>query len=808
MPTVSELLAELTLQEKVSLLSGQDTWRTAAIPRLGIAAIKVTDGPNGARGDSTTGARAVCIPAAISLAASFNHDLVTEAGRLLGRETARKGAHLLLAPTINIARNPLGGRNFESMGEDPFLTSELAEAYIGGIQDEGVGACAKHFAANDTEYERHSVSVQVDERTLREVYLAPFERVVKAGVWSLMSAYSKLNGVHCSENRWLLKDLLRDEWGFSGFVVSDWGATHHRSAPILAGQDLEMPGPPQFLGENTLQAIAEGELSEADIDERVRCMLDFVVRTGRLGVMEEQPEQSIDLPEERALARTLASSGMVLLRNNNVLPLDVNSLTSLAVIGPNSDPGVLQGGGSAQLPSHHTVSPLNGLISALGADKVTHAQGCLAHRYLPTIDKARWASSEGRPISLEVFDDVELGGTPVVKRQVSNIGVLMMSSMAGVADASSWAQRYTATLRVEKTGQHQFGVQAVGRSRVFINGTLVCDNWTNPQPGNGVFNMASTEVIGAIALEAGTEAEVVVEWGFASTGYLAGLIFGMLGPVDEDQLIAEAVALANQSEAAIVVVGQTAEWETEGSDRPLFGLPGRQRELIERVVAANPNTTIVLNGGGPIDLPWLEDVNAVLMAWYPGQEFGTALADIVFGDVDPSGRLPVTIPKRLQDSPTYLDVPGDGQFLHYNEGLFVGHRWYDARDIEPRAEFGAGLSYASFEVTDVALVPGATSGASLSATIHNTSERTGTCVLQAYLEAPEGPAIRPVRSLAGFVSTSVGPGASTKVQIDVPERSFEIWSKEAGWTAPSGHYRLHVGTSSRQLLASVVTERV
>lgn len=809
--TVSELLGELTIEEKVSLLSGQDVWRTAAVPRLGIPAIKVTDGPNGARGDSTTGSRSVCLPATISVAASFDRTMVGEVGRLLGRETARKGAHLLLAPTINIARNPLGGRNFESMGEDPYLTASIAEAYITGIQDEGVGACAKHFAANDTEYERHTVSSEVDERVLREVYLAPFERVVEAGVWSIMSAYSKLNGTHCSENKWLLSDLLRDEWGFDGFVISDWGATHHRSAPILAGQDLEMPGPPNVLGDNTLQALKDGELTEADIDARVRCILDFVIRSGRLGVMEEQPEQSIDLPEERQFARSVVSGGMVLLRNNGVLPLDPTNLKSLAVIGPNADPGVLQGGGSAALQSHHSVSPVQGLVESLGQDTVAYHQGCLAHRYLPSVPKQEWVSDQKRAVKLEVFDGTQLAGEAVVSRQVSGIGVLTMSALKGVADPTSWSQRYTGTINIEESGRHQFGVLAVGRSRVLINGELVADNWTDPQPGDSIFQQGSAEVVGEIELTAGTQAEVIVEWAFESTGYLAGLVFGMIRPFDEDKMMDDAVALAAKSDAVVLVVGQTAEWETEGSDRPLFGLPRRQNELVERVVAANPNTVVVLNAGGPVDMPWYDQAPAVLVAWYPGQEFGTGLSDVLLGAADPGGRLPVTFPKALQDCPTYLDVPGDGQKLHYNEGLFVGHRWYDARNIEPRAEFGAGMSYAAFDISDFEVGEFASAassstgsgGCTVSATVKNTSARAGKCVLQVYLEAPSGPQRRPLRSLAGFASTQLQPGEETTIDIAVAQRCFEIWSKADGWSAPSGAYRLHVGTSSRQLLGSV-----
>ena len=803
---VEDLLESLTLQEKVALLSGSDPWRTTPIPRLGIPAIKVSDGPNGVRGDSTTGARAVCLPAAISLAASFDTDLVTSVGQLLGRETVRKGASILLAPTINMARNPLGGRNFESMGEDPLLTGAMATAYITGVQDEGVGACAKHFVANDTEYRRMTVSSQIDARVLREVYLAPFERAVEADVWSVMSAYPRLNGEHCSQNPWLLSTVLRDEWGFEGIVVSDWGATHHRSAPLLAGQDLEMPGPTIHLGDKTLAAIVDGEISEETIDTRVRAMLNLIVRSGRLGQMGEQPEQSVDLPEDRALARRAASGGMVLLRNSDLLPLDPAALKSVVVIGPNADPGVLQGGGSAELFSHHSVSPFLGLQEALPDAAVSLQRGCLSHRYLPLIEREQWVAQADRPVELETFDGGQLDGEAVSGRRISGIGALSMTPPEGVADPGNWSQRFKGTLRVEESGIHQFAVQAIGRSRVFVNGALVVDNWTDPQPGDGFFQSASTEIVGQLPLEAGTVADVVVEWAFESDGFLMGLRFGHFLQVDEDAMLSEAVAAASSADTVVVVVGQNAEWETEGHDRPLFGLPGRQAELVRRVLEVNPRTVVVLNAGGPVDMPWLDDAAAVVVAWYPGQEFGNALADVLLGKVDPGGRLPITFPKALSDTPTYLDVPGDGDQLHYREGLFVGYRWYDARSVEPLAEFGAGLSYAQFEIGHPRLKATA-SGQTLSFDVANTSERKGTCVVQAYVQPPVGLVTRPRQHLGGFASVRLKAGENKTVEIKIPERCFEVWTEGEGWSVPPGAYSLHIGTSSRQIVGTVVTVR-
>ncbi len=808
--TTDDLLRQLTTEEKVYLLSGGDVWRTLAIERIGLPAIKVTDGPNGARGDSTTGARAVCLPASICLAASFDAALVHEAGHLLGVEASRKGAHVLLAPTINIARHPLGGRNFESFGEDPFLTSMMAVAYIEGVQDiAGVGACAKHFVANDVEYARMTVSSEIDEGTLREVYLAPFEAAVGAGVWTLMASYPKLNGQHCTEHHWLLTELLRDEWGFDGLVMSDWGATHHATRPIEAGMDLEMPGPPRALGQPLLEAVEAGELSMETLDTRVRRVIDLAVRANRIGTMEEAPEQSVDLPEDRDLARRVASGGVVLLRNEpvdgaRVLPLQPSDVTTLAVIGPNADPGVIQGGGSAQLSPHHLVSPVAGLSEVF--EQVVSAPGCRAERYLPLVPQDAWVSTGDRPVELEVYAGDALAGDVAFTRSTSGIGAFLMAGVAGLPEPTHFSNRWTGTLRIDEAGTHQFSVFACGPSRVLIDGDVVVDNWDDRRPGDGFFQMASAEVVGSVDLEVGS-VEVVVEWTSDPTVMIGGLRFGWLTPTDDDQLMADAVAAAAGADAAVVVVGLDADWETESHDRPIFGLPGRQDELVRKVLEVNPRTVVVLNAGGPVDLPWFDDVPAVAVGWYGGQEFGAGVADVLTGATDARGRLPVTFPKRLADAPTALDVPGDGGKLHYREGLFVGHRWYDARDIEPLAAFGFGLSYTSFEFGELGAAPTAGGDVVVSLQVTNTGVRDGVAVPQLYLGPPAGSATRPFRSLCGFASVDVAAGASRSVSITVPARAFEIWNESDGWHTPAGTYALRLGTSSRSFVDAVNVER-
>lgn len=800
-------MAGLSLEQKVALLSGMDVWRTAPIADIELPPIKVSDGPNGVRGDSTTGARAVCLPASIALGASFDVDLVTELGRLLGRETVRKGAQVLLAPTINLARHPLGGRNFESFGEEPLLTAPLGAAYIRGVQDEGVGACAKHFVANDVEDSRLTVSSIVDDQTLREVYLVPFEAAVDAGVWSLMAAYPKLNGAHCTEHPWLLTTLLREEWGFDGLVMSDWGATHHPTRSLVAGLDLEMPGPPRAYGPKLLAALDRGEIDVEVIDRRAESVVDLAIRADRIG-RDEDSEQSVDLPEERALVRRAAADGMVLLTNRQgadggrALPLPAG-IGSVAVIGPNAETGVIQGGGSAQLLAHHVVAPIDGIRAALPDAAVELHRGCLAHRYLPDVAADRWVDGTGdgagggggaRPLAIEVFDNPELDGAPVVERTGRRLGAFFHGGHADLPDVELWSQRWTGRLRVDETGRHEFGVLAVGRARVFVDGALVVDNWTAPRPGEAYFGKASLEETGTIELTAGTEAEVVVEWSGGDDIDLAGLRFGMLAPIDQDALLDEAVAAAAGADAAVVVVGLTAEWETEGHDRVMFELPRRQDELVARVAAANPRTVVVVNAGGPVDMPWLDDVAAALMVWYPGQEFGGALADVLLGHTDPGGRLPVTFPGLLDKTPTVGLVPGDGTTLRYGEGLFLGHRWYAANDVEPRLPFGHGLSYAEFVFGPAAVRSGDGETTTVTVPVTNAGSVAGKCVPQLYLrpEADDRP-----RVLAGFAAARIDAGATVEVEIEVDARALRRWDGDGdGWRPLTGEHRLELATSA------------
>ncbi len=863
-------IADLALADKIRVLGGRDAWTThpASVgEREVIPSIKVTDGPVGARGDSTTGAKAVCLPAPIAMAATFDTALVGELGRLIGIEARRKQSQVLLAPTLNLARHTLGGRNFESFGEEPNLVAAMARSYIAGVQESGVAACAKHLVANDAEWARLYVDTVVDAQTLREVYLIPFEAAVGAGVGTVMSAYPRLNGVHCSENAWLLNDVLRREWGFDGVVISDWGAAHDGVASLRAGLDLEMPGPAIAFGQPLIDAVERGEIAIEEIDVAVARLAGLAERTGAAGV-DQSAEQTVDDPTERLLARTAAVESMVLVRNTAVggsaklLPLDpsLTPAVSVAVIGPNADPGVEQGGGSALVPSHRRVSPLDGIVAALSDDatgdghrdglgeasrtgSVRHEIGCLTHRYLPKMDGSLWAG----PLRLEKFACADFTSTETAQVTASarTVDAFIHGYDPDLGETLEWSWRWTGTMRVDDSGEHRFGLRSVGRARAFINGELVVDNWSDSRPGHSYFQKATAEQVGSIDLTAGAEASVVVEWSRGDDNQLAGLSLGHLPPVDEAAMMADAVEAAAGAEVAVVVVGLDAQWETESHDRLSYDLPGAQNELVSAVASANPNTVVVVNAGSPVAMPWFDEVAAVLVAWYPGQEFGGALADVLFGTAEPGGRLPVTYPTSMEKSPTATNVPHpdvrpelpdsgiEDPRMEYTERLHIGQRWYQRFGHQPLLPFGFGLGYTDFDfgtpelsaaaaaidldqaATAFGLDP-ALGPVTVSVPVTNTGTRTGKCVVQVYVRPgaeaeqalPESDRPRP-RVLAGFASVSVDAGETSVVDVAVPSRVFCRWSQSTesgGWVLVEGSHDIDVGRSSIDVVGRLTVD--
>jgi beta-glucosidase len=814
---IDGLLGQLTLEEKVSLLAGADMWHTAAIERLGIPALKMTDGPNGARGgDFIGGVTAAAFPAGIMLAATWNTELVERIGEALGQEARSKGARLLLGPTVNIHRGPLGGRNFESFSEDPYLSARMAVAYINGVQSQGVGATVKHYIANEEEFERYTINSVVDERTLREIYLRPFEAAVReAKSWALMASYNLVNGVAASENPYLLRDILREEWGWDGYTVSDWiRSVKSTAASVNAGLDLEMPGPPIWRGEKLLQAVKNKEVPESKLDESIRRLLLLLAKAGKFEQPEEEPEKALDLPEHRALIRQAAGEGIVLLKNERgTLPLSVERLTSVAIIGPNAAEARIMGGGSAQVNAHYRVTPYDGVVSKLGEHVVSgFEQGCTIHKLLPLADPSTFfAGKTGSYPGLEVeyFNGTEPSGTPVHTTRAQGTELAWFGPLPEGVSREQFAVRATGRFIPPHDGAYMLGLTSAGWSRLYLDRQQVLDNWSNQKPGDTYFGMGSNEIIYEAELRGGQEYAITLEFGKNPALMLTALRLGILQCPSAD-MMERAVALAARSEVALVFAGLSSEWDSEGFDRDSLELPGEQNELIARVTAVNANTVVVLNAGSAVTMPWLDKVAAVVQTWYPGQEAGNAIADVLFGDVNPSGKLPQTFPVRLQDNPTFINFPGENGKVLYGERLFVGYRYYDKLEIEPLFPFGFGLSYTSFDYGNLRLSAheiGPNDTVMVSIDITNTGSRRGQEVVQLYISDQEARLQRPQRELKGFVKVSLEPGERKTVTLSLTAYELAYFDDSIRqWVAEAGIFTIHAGSSSRDIRATAAFE--
>ncbi len=829
----AHLLGQLTADEKADLVTGLDMWHSRGVERLGVPAMKLTDGPNGARGDGLmgTGTPTACIPSGWTVGASWDPRLAEELGGLLGDEARAKGAHVLLGPTINLQRTPKGGRNFECFSEDPVLTGALAAAYVRGLQSRGVAATPKHFVGNDSEFERTSIDVRVDERALREVYLVPFEHTVKhGGTWGMMGAYNRLNGTFCCENPWLLRQVLRAEWGFDGFVVSDWYGARTTIGSVAGGLSLEMPGSGRFYGRERLRAALDaGDVTEEQLDGLVHDVLVARERTGALDGPVPGREETLDRPEDRALIRRAAAAGTVLLTNDGILPIDPGALRSVAVIGPNARTARVMGGGSATVNAYRATSPLAALSERLGDTiDIRYARGCTIDRSTPAVDELLL---EG-PFAVEYFAGTDHEGDPVAATTMPTGRFLFFGEPAPGMGTDPFSFRATASLTPTVTGTYAVRITQSGRGRVLIDGTVAVDGTSGHfERGDEFFGFASVEIEGMVELEAGKSVEIVVEYDSRDSVLLSGLRVGIVSLVEED-LLGEAEALAADCDMALVVVGTNDDWETEGRDRDLFELPGDQPELIRRISATNPRTVVVVNTGAVHALDWLDRPAAVLQTGFAGQELGDALVDVLVGDADPGGRMPATVPARHEHHPAFLHYPGENGVVRYGEGLFVGHRWFDARAIEPAVAFGHGLSYATFEWSAPRVAPTAVTGETVSVEIDvtNTSERTGSEVVQIYLEPTGSRLRRPVRELKGFAKLVLAPRATGTVAVELDGRAFAYFDPgdpefselastrpvptqsghdrrdEPGWYVEPGVYRIVVARSAADIVSVVDVE--
>ncbi len=798
------LVQQMTLDEKISLVHGTGfitgngyTGFTPAVPRLGIPAFYLADGPNGV-GNGATGVTA--FPAAINNASSWDTTLLRQYGATLGAEHAGKGNDVALAPTMNIIRVPNWGRAFETFSEDPVLAGDIGAAEIRGIQSQGVIADAKHFAANNQETDRQTVNAVIGERALREIYTAQFAKAVRdGGVRSVMCAYNQVNGAYACQNPHLLSDILKGDLAFGGFVVSDWFANHSTVQSANAGLDLEMPGGntifgqpspfPERFGADLKAAVQSGQVSEARLDDMVSRILTARIAEGQLdGSVTGSHDAVVTNKAHQDFATQLSEQGTVLLKNKHrVLPIEGARVHSLAVIGAaaRANP-IYTGGGSATVVPSTTVTPLDGITARAGnAIKITYAQGTAGTAEPPLIDTATLTpiSGTGHGLTAEYFASPDLSGTPAITRVDPTVQVT--GNPPGLS--GTWSARWTGTFTPTVSGLQRFSFSGSGIARLYIDDRLV-------------LSTANQLAIAAVDLPAGKPVSIRVEY-IAQSGF-AGLFPVSLklgwSPPDPAQW-QQAIDAARAADEAVVFVNDI---RTEGADVPSLGLPGDQDALIEAVAAVNPHTVVVLDTGGPTLTPWRDSVAGILEAWYPGQENGNAIASLLFGDADPSGKLPVTFPAGEDQGPltTPDRFPGVGDTAHYSEGLLVGYRYYDATGEQPAYPFGYGLSYTRFSYGRLHVLRSRRGESiTVSVRVRNTGNRQGAEVVELYVGYPAY-AGEPPKVLKAFGKIQLDPASSGTVTLTLHKHDLAVWSEARNqWVVPPGRYSLMVGSSSRDI---------
>ena len=799
MSRIDELLSQLTLEEKISVLAGTELWYSTAVQRLNIPAFRMADGPNGVRGIwSEMSPTAAATPVGIALGATWNPELVEKIGHVLGDELKDKRGHILLAPTVNIHRTPIAGRNFECFAEDPYLSGMLASAYIKGIQAKGVGACIKHFVANDQEYERTSMSSEVDERTLREIYLEPFRIAIRnSNPWAVMSAYNRVNGRYACEYDHTLLDILKGEWGYEGIVMSDWFGTYDKETPY-GGLDIEMPGAARWMSEEYVKrAMDDGPLTEERLGNKVRRLLGVLEKAGLFDKQEFAPERADNNPKHRKIIREAAGEAIVLLKNNaGLLPLK-KAVRSIAVIGPHAARASIFGGGSSSgFRPHYVVSPLEGIKARAAKNvQVDYAPGCLIHKTLPTPAPELLSTADGRRgLNLSLFNGTEFSGDPVFTDVTSFVdhGWFYVSVPNANQEAFSMIQEGFFTPR--ESGVHKLALSGVGWSKLFFDGKLLIDHSHDSDMGR--------ELIAEMELKGGKSYPIRIEFYWKGDPRWRSVKLGYLPPQPKDP-IGEAVKLARKADVVILVASLNSEWEAEGFDRVDMKLPGAQNELIERVVKANQNTIVVVNVGSAVEMPWIEKVPAVLQLWYNSQEQGNALADVLFGDVNPSGKLPTTFPVRLEDNPAYINYPGENGKVRYGEGIFVGYRYYDKKKLAPLFPFGHGLSYTSFAYGNLrlnkkSLHPGETLTVKVDVT--NTGKVAGKEIVQLYVRDVKSTFARPEKELKAFAKVELKPKQTRTVTFTLDREAFWYFdTSKNGWTTEPGEFEVWIGASSRDI---------
>jgi len=791
---VEDLLARLTLKEKIALMAGGSAFAMHGVERLGVPELNLSDGPNGVR--SNAGEATTVFPTGSALAATWNPALLESVGQAIAREAMALNIQVMLGPNVNIQRSPLGGRNFESYSEDPYLAGRIGIGFVNGVQSQGVGTSVKHFVANEQEADRMRGNSVVDERTLREIYLLPFEMIVKeAHPWTIMASYNRLNGTYMSENELLIRKILKGEWGFDGLLMSDWSAVHTTVEAANAGLDLEMPGPPRYFGALLTQAVRNWQVEQPVVDEAARRALRLIIRSGALdgkrGTGELRSERN------RATALSVAREAIALLKNDKgLLPLDGSKLRSLAVIGPNADVPLYQGGGSAGVVPSRILTPLASLRAALGTKvEISYAQGADNDPLPPPADARLLSPTEQRSeigLRFSHFNNASFQGQP--DRTGMDTFFDKVALQFGGTGPAQVSVRWEGFFWPPRSGQYEFGLSQVGTATLYIDEQKVLDE------KSGTLHPAQLDFgapvrTASTTLEAGRAYRIRID--YVSLPFpFHSMHLGIRLPTGTIQ---EAVQSARGADAAIVFVGSSRSSETEGRDRSDMELTGQQNELVDAVLAANPRTVVVLNNGAPLDLPWAERAPAVVEGWLAGEEGPQALAEILLGKTNPSGKLPFTFPRRLEDNPAYLYY-SPGREARYGEGVFVGYRYYEKRKLPPLFPFGHGLSYTAFEYKNLRVPASPASGApfEVSVDVRNTGGRAGQETVQLYVgDEATTDVVRPIKELKAFQKVSLAPGESTTVKFTLTPRDLSYYDvSRKGWTSTPGTHRIYVGSSS------------
>jgi beta-glucosidase len=838
MELARQTLAKLTLEEKVSLCHGNSTMTINALPRVGLnEEFAMSDGPHNVRPDldrrtfSQAGRKddhSTSLPALSALAATWDVTLAARHGQVIGQEARARGKDMMLGPGVNIARTPLCGRNWEYLGEDPALAAALCVPMIRAIQSNGVAACVKHFALNNQELQRKSVDVEVDERTLREIYLPAFEAAVRqAGVLTVMSAYNQFRGDFCSHNDYLNNHILKGEWGFQGFVVTDWGGMHDTVQAALGGTDVEMNSGNaiRYFTEPLCDAVRSGKLPESVVADKALRVLYVMARLGKLGHA-PRAAGTRNTQEHQQTARDIATAAIVLLKNSdNVLPLDPSGVKRVLVIGKNAVTKHCTLGGSAEGKPPYEITPLDGIRQRLGGSaEVTWSPfpgsdgeknfAAIPESVLNTFDTtAKDAGIAIKAWRAEYFNNTSLEGAPAFSGFDRGLDFdwKQAAPRPGV-HSNPFSARWTAKLIAPETGAYIFSIKCDDGARLLVDGKPVVESWKAGKPRT---------LTGEITLTAGTEYEVRAEF-FKATGN-ATFALKWETPLDRSEALAALQERARLADAVLLITGNEhghgQAMESEGADRPNLQLPAGHDQAIAALLPCNPRTVVVNLSGSPVAMPWRNEARAVVQTWFAGQEAGSALAAVLFGDANPSGKLPFTWPVKLADSPAHALNNYNGEKVNYAEGLLVGYRWFDKKGLEPLFPFGHGLAYTSFrygspKLSRTAFRPGETITVSVDLT--NTGPRAGAEVVQLYVRDPQPKLEKAVRELKRFAKVLLQPGETQTITLPLAARDFAYFDAAGHqWKADAGGYVIEVGASSRDLrgttrleLAETFTEPV